>query len=55
MILYKKKHTYTGKDGKQYKGWNFYLEENGNFVAIRASFSEDSRVLSMMAKEIVSD
>lgn len=55
MRLFKKKHNYTDKNGVERKGWNFYIEENRNFVAVRPSFPEDSRVLAMLAEEIVDE
>lgn len=55
MRLFKKKHAYKDKDGNPKQGWNFYLENNGNVVAIRAAFPEDNRILSFMAEEVLED
>ena len=53
MELLAKKYVYTGKDGKEYTGHNFYLSlDNGRKISIKPSFYKDTAKLLILSKEI---
>lgn len=44
--------TYKGKDGKDHKQINYYLElQNGGWIAIKPSFVEGYRELNLIAEK----
>lgn len=46
MKVISKKHTYTGADGEEKVGYNYYLVlDNGSRLAIKPSFSRDYQKL----------
>lgn len=49
--LIAKVRTYTGKDGVEKKGFNYYLEtENGSRIQIKPSFTDDYIKMKVLAK-----
>lgn len=66
MKLFKKKHFYTNREGKQAWAWNFSVDVNGQKIAVApVKFSKDGKpdkgysvrvaLLASIAEEIVDD
>lgn len=56
MKILSKKYKYTGKDGKEYTGYNFYLSlENGRSIAIKPAFYKDIQKLVILSTAIDSN
>lgn len=51
MELVRKTHTYVDKENKTKTGVNYYLVVNGNWIAIKPSFTSDYKKLQMVSSK----